>query len=249
MRLKNKTAIVTGSAQGIGKAIAVRLAGEGARVLMVDRNIDRLEEAVAEVRRLGHVAELCAADISVAAEAARIVRHAMKKLGAIHILVNNAGVAQVQSFLELSEREWDAVLDVNLKGTFLVSQQAAREMVRQRFGVILNMASTNALVSEPGLAHYSASKAGIVSLTKSMALELAATGIRVNAVCPGWVETELSASAGQTSEFVAASVARVPLGRKASPDEIAAVFAFLASDDASFITGEAIVVDGGQLAQ
>jgi 3-oxoacyl-[acyl-carrier protein] reductase len=170
-------------------------------------------------------------------------------LGGIDVLINNAGTATREPFVEIATERWDRILDVNLRGEFLVAQRVARRMIeRGRGGSIVNMASTNALEGEAGYAHYNASKGGIAMLTRTMAIELGPHGIRVNAVCPGKIETPLQGEAedaAYTGRFVRE---RIPLGRSGTPEEVAAVYAFLASDEASFITGELLVVDGGQLA-
>ena len=191
----------------------------------------------------------CHADVSQVDEVQRLTAEAIAALGGIDVLINNAGIAYEEPFLDIPEERWDDTIRVNLKGCFLVGQHVARVMVAQgRPAAIVNTSSTNGLVGEDKYAHYNASKGGVTLLTKSMAIELAPYGIRVNAVCPGYIETEMSAAIDDAT-FVADYVRRfIPLGRTGTPEDVAGVFAFLASDDAAFMTGASVVVDGGQLA-
>jgi NAD(P)-dependent dehydrogenase (short-subunit alcohol dehydrogenase family) len=251
-RFEEKRVLITGGARGIGRATADRFASEGARVLIADRLVDLMVQTAGEIGdKHGTQVLTYAMDVTRKAEVEGLVAFALDQLGGIDVLINNAGVAHLVPFLELSEEQWDETIDINLKGHFLVAQAVAREMVRAESGVIVNMSSTNGLAGELYCAHYNASKAGILLLTKTMALELAPHGIRVNCVAPGYIVTPLSSGVvfevGTRSpeEYVRS---KIPLGRTAQPEEVASVFAFLASDDASFITGEAIVIDGGQLA-
>jgi 3-oxoacyl-[acyl-carrier protein] reductase len=178
-----------------------------------------------------------------------MVAFALAHYGGIDVLINNAGICRDAAFIDTPEEMWDEILSVNLKGHFLVAQAVAREMVRAGSGAIVNMSSTNGLVGETGFAAYNASKGGVLLLTKTMALELGPYGIRVNCVAPGYIDTPMSAMFEASGSLLTAGRDKVPLRRVAQPEEVAAVFAFLASDDASFINGEAVVVDGGQLAQ
>ena len=246
--LDGKGVAISGGTRGIGLAAAHRFLEEGSRVFVCGLDGSELAEALEELRTVGS-AEGTACDVSAEDDARRFVEEAEAFLGGIDVLVNNAGMAWRESFLELTVESWDRMLDVNLRGQFLVAQLVGARMVeRGRGGSIVNMASTNAFEGESGYAHYNASKGGIAMLTRTMAVELGPHGIRVNALCPGKILTRLQREA-EDAEYTARFVRdRVPLGRVGAPEEVAAAYAFLASDDASFITGELLVVDGGQLA-
>jgi NAD(P)-dependent dehydrogenase (short-subunit alcohol dehydrogenase family) len=245
MRLSGKIALVTGAQQGIGRAIAVALARDGA-----DVGVNYLDDASAaegvagEIRSLGRRALPIQADVSQAAGVDAMVRTVVDGLGPPEILVNNAGVFPRASFLDLQEREWDQVLGVNLKGSFLCSQAVARTLVAaKRPGTFVNI-SSSAVRGDPRGVHYSASKAGIVGLTRAMALALAPHGIRVNAIAPGLTDTA-QPRYGNTEEQIAVRAREIPLGRMAQPEEIARVAVFLATSDSAWITGELIHVNGG----
>jgi 3-oxoacyl-[acyl-carrier protein] reductase len=247
-RFAGKGVLVTGGASGIGEATAKRFLREGARVVIADRD-DRhsMERALDEMRALGEVHGL-RGDVSLPADADRLVADAVARLGRLDVLINNAGICLEEDFLEIPLEHWDATIAVNLRGMFLMGQRAARAMVDAGGGgAIVNTSSTNGIVGEAKYAHYNASKGGVTLLTKSMAIDLAPHGIRVNAVCPGYILTPMAAAI-DSEEFVAEYIKKfIPLGRAGKPEEVAALFAFLASNDASFITGECVVIDGGQL--
>jgi len=250
--LSARRVLVTGGASGIGAAIVARFLEEGSRVFVSGLAEDEVAAAVAGLEHKGEVAGR-ACDVSLEGDVARMTDAARRALGGIDVLVNNAGTARRDRFLAIAPGDWDRILAVNLRGMFLVGQAVSRVLVEQGTGgVIINMASTNAMAGEEEYAHYNASKGGVLVLTKTMAVELGNRGIRVNALCPGYIRTPLNAAISATiggEEFEAAYVrARIPLGRVGRPEEVAAAYAFLASDDASFIHGAALVIDGGQLA-
>jgi NAD(P)-dependent dehydrogenase (short-subunit alcohol dehydrogenase family) len=248
MRLAEKVAIVTGGARGIGLAISKRYVAEGARVVIAD--VDNAGEA--EAKALGTNARFIAADVGDASAVERLVDQTVAAFGGIDILVNNAGIIHAADFLELKEADFDRVLRVNLKGAFLAGQAAAKRMVTQvkagrAPGAIINMSSINAVVAIPNHVPYCVSKGGVDQLTKVMALALAPHGIRVNAIGPGSIMTDILKAVATDREAKRRIFARTPLGRIGEPDEIAAVAVFLASADASYITGQTIYADGGRL--
>lgn len=246
-RLKGKSAIVTGAGRGIGKAIAQKFLQEGAKLLICDIVPERIAAAAEELSQWGEVYGM-AGDVSSGAFCEALVKQAAEYFGEIDVLVNNAGIVAIEPFLEHSESAWDRVMAVNLKGTFLLGQQVARVLVaRGKGGTIINMGSTNGHVAERESAAYNASKAGVVLLTKTMAAELAPYNIRVNCVSPGFIITDLTKKSGAGDSFVREYPNKIPLGRSGNPQEVANLFAFLASDEASFIIGQSIIIDGGQL--
>lgn len=247
--LAGKGVLVSGGSRGIGLATARRFLDEGARVVLSGLDEREVERAVLDLDPTGERVEGMAVDVAEEGQVRRLVDAAEDLLGGIDVLANNAGVALRERFLEIPVESWDRVLDVNLRGMFLVAREAAARMVaRGRGGAIVNMASTNALEGEAGYAHYNASKGGVAMLTRTMAAELGPRGIRVNAVCPGKIQTQLQREAEDAAYTARFERERIPLGRSGTPEEVAAAYAFLASDDAAFITGELLVVDGGQLA-
>ena len=241
--LKNKRVLITGGAGGIGAATAQRFLEEGARVAVFDRD----EAAGARLQQeLPGLGALIYADVADPASVAQAFDRLDLQMGGLDILINNAGISIRQPFMGITPEQWHSVLSVNLDGIFFVAQQAARRMLAGAGGVILNMGSSNGLVGYHYYADYNASKAGVIELTRSMALELAPT-IRVNAVCPGFIMTPMQ-EAEYTQEMRRAFEDKVPLRRLGSPQDVAALFAFLASDDATFITGQYFVIDGGEIA-
>ena len=246
MRLQGKVAVVTGAARGIGLAIAQRFVQEGARVVLADR---LAAEAETEAARLGGAALAVHTDVGDAGEVRRLVARTVESFGRLDCMVSNAAVQAEIPFLDLTEQEFDRVIRVNLKGCFLCGQIAARHMVETGTrGTIINMSSVNAVVAHPVLVHYAASKGGIAMLTKGMAVSLAPHGIRVNAIGPGTVNTPINANFFSMPGMIDRFLMRTPLGRIAEADEIASVAAFLASDEASYVTGTTIYADGGRLA-
>jgi 3-oxoacyl-[acyl-carrier protein] reductase len=246
MRLEGKRAIVTGGSRGIGRAIALRLADEGADVAVCASSSAGSAEAVAEeIRAKGRQALGCQADVSNAAQVAALISETLEAFCSIDILVNNAGINRDGLLIRMKEEDWDSVLDVNLKGAFLCTKAVARLMMKARSGRIVNLSSVVGLVGNAGQVNYSAAKAGLLGLTKSSAKELASRGITVNAVCPGFIPTDMTE--GIPEQAKATLIDLIPLGRLGTTENIAAAVAFLASDDASYITGQSLVVDGGMV--
>jgi NAD(P)-dependent dehydrogenase (short-subunit alcohol dehydrogenase family) len=241
--LKGKRVLITGGAGGIGTATTARFLEEGARVVVLDCD----DAALGRLKRqLPAASGFIRADVSHAGDVARAFEALDDLVGGLDVLINNAGISIRHRFVDISPQEWRQVIDVNLNGVFLVAQQAARRMLAGEGGVILNMGSTNGLMGYHYYADYNASKAGVIELTRSMALELAPT-VRVNAVCPGFILTPMQ-EAEYTPEMRRAFASKLPLDRLGRPEDVAALFAFLASDDAAFITGQYFVIDGGEIA-
>lgn len=245
MRLANKVAVITGATQGIGLACAQRLVNEGARVMMVDVK----PEGAGAATQLGEAARFFAADVSQKADVDAMLAATLKEFGQVDILINNAGVTHAADFLDLAEEDFDRVLRINLKSMFLCGQAVAREMVKRQSGSIINMSSVNSELAIPNQVPYVVSKGGVNQLTKVMALNLAPHGIRVNGIGPGTILTELARKAVMSSPEARHTIlSRTPMGRCGEPEEVAAIAAFLASDDASYMTGQTMYVDGGRLA-
>jgi 3-oxoacyl-[acyl-carrier protein] reductase len=246
-RFKNNHVLITGGARGIGLTIATQFSREGAQLTIFDNHGKNLKSAVKILSRKGTRVVGEQVDISDRRNVFQAVAKT-EEINPIDILINNAGIAYETSFLDIEAAEWMKVLDVNLNGMFHVSQAVCQHMVSRKKGVIVNMASKNGLDGESGYSHYNASKGGIIMLTKTMALELARFNIRVNAVCPGYIQTPLSKEI-DSEEFVTNFVKNyIPMDRPGSTNEIAPAFLFLASQDSSFMTGQTVVIDGGQLA-
>lgn len=245
MRLEGKVAIVTGGGSGIGKAIALALAREGAWIAVWDIREAEAERVAAEISAIGHSAMATRVDVSSGAEVKSTTRQVLDGWGRIDILVNNAGIAQVAPIEEINEADWDRILAVNLKGTFLCSQAVMGVMKRQRAGKIINLGSVSGKIGGIAVgAHYSASKAAVMCFTKSLARDLAPFGVNVNAIAPGVIETEMTQgiTGGNWDNYLST----IPLGRVGTVDEVAKVALFLASDESSYLTGEIIDVNGGQ---
>lgn len=244
MKLKNKTAIVTGSAQGLGEAIALTLAQQGAAVVVVDLNMEELKAVATEIKALGHQAIAVQADVSKKQDVDDVVNSTISQLGQIDILVNCAAICPHTSILEITEEEWDRVLAVNLKGTFFLSQGVFREMIKRKSGKIVSIASSAA--KNGGIAtgaHYSASKAGVVCMTKSLALAAAPYKINVNCICPGPHKTPMTDVLGD--EINARTAEMVPWKEFGQPQDIANAVLFLVSKESRYITGEILDVNGG----
>lgn len=249
MRLKDKVAIVTGAAAGIGLACAKRFASEGAKVVLADVNVEKGEQAVEEIQAGGGDALFVKCDVGDKAEVDALIDSAVAAFGRLDCTVANAGIVHAADFLDLDEADFDRVIRVNLKGVFLTGQAAARQMVRQGTpGTIVNMSSVNAVMAIPSITPYVVAKGGVNQLTKVMALALADKGIRVNAIGPGSIATELAQAVLGDPEKRRGALCRTPLGRFGEPDEVASVAVFLASEDSSYITGQTIYPDGGRLA-
>ncbi len=247
MKLKDKVALVTGSGQGIGWAIAQRFAREGAQVVLGDIQRKPVEENARRIEAEGGRSRAFQVDVAKLSELKRFFERATQSFGPVDILVNNAAQGRDLPFLDVTEAEWDRVIDVNLKGPFLLSQLAAQQMV-DRGGVIINVSSLTSVVATPTQVPYVTSKGGIGMLTKAMAVALAPHGIRVVAVGPGVIKTPRSAEILETREGLDGQLLRIPMGRVGLPEEIASVTAFLASGEASYMTGTTVYVDGGRLA-
>ncbi|WP_243294196.1 3-oxoacyl-[acyl-carrier-protein] reductase [Geothrix mesophila] len=243
--LQGKVALVTGASQGIGEAIAKRLAAQGATVVCAARTLRKLQEVADAITAAGGKADVVVADLSDGASVRAAVATTVERHGAIHILVNNAGITRDKLLIQMKEEDWDAVIDTNLKGAWTAIQAATKPMMKQRWGRIINIASVVGQMGNPGQANYVAAKAGLIGLTKSVARELASRNVTANAVTPGYIETAMTA--GLPDDVKAEFTKQIPLGRMGTADDIAASVAFLASDEAGYITGQVLSVNGGML--
>lgn len=241
--LTGRVAIVTGAARGLGRTIAEKLCVSGAKVACVDITAEALAGTVAALTEAGGTAEAYACNVTESDRVNEVVDQVVKKWGGLDILVNNAGITRDTLIMRMKDDQWDSVLNINLKGTFLFIRAAARPMIKGQHGRIINMASVSGIVGNAGQANYSASKAGVIGLTRTVAKELAGRGVTVNAVAPGFIATEMTAALGE--KVLEEVKSRIPLGRLGQPDDVANAVLFLASDAASFITGHVLTVDGG----
>ena len=245
MELQNKVALVTGGAQGIGKTISEELVRNGAHVVLGDVNLEGAQATAEAINNNGGSASAVKIDVSNPAEVKQVFDSILKDKKPVDILINNAGITRDGLMIRMKELDWDRVLNINLKGTFLCSQQAAKQMMKQKSGVIVNIASIVGVIGNFGQANYSASKAGVIGLTKTLAREVASRGIRVNAVAPGFIDTEMTRV---LDESVRQSlIEQIPLAKLGLPEDVARCVAFLVSDRSSYITGQVINVNGGML--
>jgi 3-oxoacyl-[acyl-carrier protein] reductase len=246
MRFENQVAVVTGSGRGIGHAIAVRLAKEGARVASVSRTEANAQKTADEINAIrADAAKAYAVDVADAGSVQKAAARIFEDFGRVDILVNNAGVTRDGLSMRMSIDDWDTVVNTNLKGAFVFTQAVMRPMIKQRSGRIINISSIAGLTGNAGQANYSASKAGLIGLTKTLARELASRGITVNAVAPGLIETDMTTVLSE--EIRRAILQKVPLGKLGEPDDIAGAVAYLASPEAKYITGQVLTVDGGMV--
>jgi len=244
-QLENQIAVVTGAGRGIGRAIALKFASEGADVICVSRTAENSEKVAAEVRALGRKAWALAADVSDAAAVSTAAEKILADCGKVDILVNNAGVTRDGLLMRMSEADWDAVLNTNLRGAFLFTKALTRAFVKQRSGRIISVASIIGLVGNGGQANYAASKAGLIGFTKSIAKELGSRNITVNALAPGFIETDMTAAL--SAELKTDLLKKIPLNSLGQPEDIANAALFLASPGARYITGQVLTVDGGMV--
>src|SRR2546427_36801 len=244
-QLSNQVAVVTGAGRGIGRGIALKFAAEGADVVCVSRTAENSEKVANEVRALGRQAWAHAVDVSVSADVTASAENILAEAGRVDILVNNAGVTRDGLLLRMSEQDWDTVLDTNLKGAFLFTKAFTRSFIKQRSGRIINVASIIGLIGNAGQANYAASKAALIGFTKSVARELASRGITVNALAPGFIETDMTAALNQAVREEL--LKKIPLSGLGQPEDIANAALFLASPAARYITGQVLTVDGGMV--
>lgn len=244
MSLQGKIALVTGSGRGIGKAIAQQLAGEGASVVINDL-LDSAETTATEIRSINNSCIFMKANISNSQEVNQMVDKVIETFGRIDILVNNAGITRDALTMRMSDEDWDAVLNVNLKSVFYCTRAALKYMMKQRYGRIVNISSITGIVGNPGQVNYAAAKAGIIGMTRTVAKEMASRQITVNAICPGYIETEMTQKLPDNIKEEAKK--RIPLGTFGTPQDVAAAVAFFASDNAKYVTGQYLAVDGGMI--
>ncbi|MCG2714565.1 MAG: 3-oxoacyl-[acyl-carrier-protein] reductase [Candidatus Omnitrophica bacterium] len=245
MRLKDKVALITGGARGIGQAIAMTFAKEGADIVIADVNLEIAQKTALEIEGLGRIALALEMDVTNYDLVEAGINKILDKMGKVDILVNNAGITKDNLVLRMSQAEWDAVINVNLKGTFNCIKAVSRPMVKQRSGRIISIASIIGLMGNPGQANYAASKAGIIALTKTIAKELASRNINANAVAPGFIQTEMTASLPE--DIKKKMLEAIPLAKLGTPQDVANLCLFLASDESSYITGQVITIDGGMV--
>jgi len=243
--LENKTAIVTGSSSGIGRAISIYLAKAGASVVLAARRVEKLEEVANEIEKIGQKALPIQVDVTVRQDIQKMVTETIEKFGKIDILVNNAGVLGFKNFLEIDDENWNKILNVNLRGYLWTAQAVAKEMISKKQGKIVNIASVAGISAFPQITMYNISKAAVIMLTKSMALELGPLGINVNAIAPGIIETEMTEGMLKDPKTVQGFLSKIPLARTGKAEDIAGVAVFLSSELSNYMTGETVVVDGG----
>jgi 3-oxoacyl-[acyl-carrier protein] reductase len=244
-QFNGKVAVVTGAARGIGRAIAERLAREGADIVICDLQAEWLAETADAIQALGRKALPVAVDVGNGESVTACIAEAIKVFGKIDIMVNNAGITKDGLLVRMSDEDWDAVLQVNLKGTFLFTRAVAKSMMKQRSGAIVNIASVIGLIGNAGQCNYAASKAGVIALTKSTAKELATRGVRVNAIAPGFISSKMTDALSQ--EVRDQMLKAIPMARFGEPEDIAKAVVFLASEEASYITGQVLSVNGGMV--
>ncbi|MDD5108820.1 MAG: 3-oxoacyl-[acyl-carrier-protein] reductase [Candidatus Omnitrophica bacterium] len=245
MRLKDKVALITGGARGIGQAIAMTFAREGADIVVADVNLEITQKTALEIEGLGRKALALQMDVTNYDVVEEGINKILDKMGKVDILVNNAGITKDNLLLRMSPADWDAVINVNLKGTFNCIKAVSRPMIKQRSGRIISIASIIGLMGNPGQANYAASKAGIIALTKTVAKELASRNINANAVAPGFIQTEMTAKLPE--DIKKKMLEAIPLAKLGTPQDVANVCLFLASDESSYITGQVITIDGGMV--
>jgi 3-oxoacyl-[acyl-carrier protein] reductase len=241
--LSEQVAIVTGASRGIGKAIALALAAAGAKVACVARSVDKLGETADAIRAAGGTAEVFACDVANSESVENVVNAVTEKWGRLDIVVNNAGITRDTLTPRMQDQDWDDVINTNLRGTFLFTRAATRPMMQKRYGRIINISSVSGLTGNPGQANYSASKAGVIGMTRTVAKELASRKVTVNAIAPGFIASEMTAALGEV--IMEEVKKRIPAKRVGQPEEIAAAVLFLASAGASYITGQVLTIDGG----